>query len=243
MLTPVSNHKVMGRVAIIPARGGSKRIPRKNIKLFLGKPIIAYSIEAALESDLFDEVMVSTDDSEISEIAMSFGAKVPFLRSDRNSDDYATTIDVISEVIGCYKTSGRSFEQGCCIYPSAPFTTPRRLQEFVHKLSVGKFDCVFPVLKYGYPIQRALRMSGNDQVSMLDPKQITTRSQDLEATYHDAGQFYAFSVKALIDANKLWTDNTSAIEIDELTAQDIDTVDDWEIAEFKYEYLKVRGLL
>lgn len=233
----------MSRIAIIPARGGSKRIPRKNIKLFLGKPIITYSIEAALKSELFDEVMVSTDDKEIAEIAKNYGASVPFLRTDKNADDNATTIDVIAEVISDYEKLGRKFEKGCCIYPSAPFTSTERLISFFDKLEKENFDCVFPVLKYGYPIQRALRMDAKSRISMLNPEHLTTRSQDFENTYHDAGQFYVFDIETLVSQHKLWTSNTASIVIDEMSAQDIDNEEDWEVAEYKYAYLKKRNLI
>ena len=233
----------MANVAIIPARGGSKRIPRKNIKPFLGKPIIAYSIKAALDSGLFDEVMVSTDDKEIAEIAISFGAKVPFLRSAANADDFATTIDVIAEVIEDYKKEGKSFEYASCLYPSAPFNTAKRIQQFFDYLLKSGYDCVFPVLKYGYPIQRALRKNDKNKIEMLQKEHLITRSQDLEDTFHDAGQFYCFNVKALMKERKLWTNNTGAITIDEISAQDIDNLEDWEMAEFKYQYLTKKNLL
>lgn len=224
----------MNRIAIIPARGGSKRIPRKNIKEFLGKPIISYSIEAALKSKLFDEVMVSTDDKEIAEKAISFGAKVPFYRSKINSNDHATTFDVIDEVINNYKDEGIIFEQACCIYPTAPFTTPETLIKFYDFLNRSKYDCVFPVLKYSYPIQRALKLDKNNKMSMIYPQHLITRSQDLQESYHDAGQFYWFVTDKLMQEKKLWTDNTGSLEISEIEAQDIDNLEDWKIAEFKY---------
>lgn len=144
----------MSSIAIIPARGGSKRIPKKNIKEFLGRPILEYSIKAAFESGLFDEVMVSTDNKQIAEIAKSLGASVPFMRSSVNSNDFATTINVIEEVVGRYKKLNANFEYGCCLYPSAPFTTGVVLKRFYKFLTASNFDCVFPVLKYGHPIQR-----------------------------------------------------------------------------------------
>ena len=147
----------MTKLCIIPARGGSKRIPKKNIKLFLGKPIIAYSIEAAIESKLFDVVMVSTDDDEIKEIAISYGASVPFLRSKKNSDDFATTYDVIEEVLLKYKEVGENFEIACCIYSCAPFVTKEKLNESLKLLNTNKYDSVFPVIQFEFPIQRALK--------------------------------------------------------------------------------------
>ena len=228
----------MKRIAIIPARGGSKRIPRKNIKNFLNKPIISYSIEAALQSGLFDEVMVSTDDGEIAEVAKSFGACVPFLRSEKNSNDFATTFDVIDEVISRYRESGSTFDECCCIYPTAPFTTVKRLIQFHDFLEHSKFDCVFPILKYGYPIQRGLRLKDDGQMQMIYPEHLITRSQDLDASYHDAGQFYWFKVDHIIKFGQLWTDNTGALVIKELEAHDIDSLEDWEIAEFKYQLIE-----
>lgn len=224
----------MCKLAIIPARGGSKRIPRKNIKPFLGKPIIAYSIEAALKSNLFDEVMVSTDDLEIREIAIKYGAKVPFLRSEENANDYATTLAVLNEVLDAYKTRGKTFDYGICIYPTAPFVSSNLLMKAFHKLKNQKLDCVFSVLKYSFPIQRAMRVNVEDKIEMIDASNINVRSQDLEPSYHDAGQFYAFNIDTFIKEQKLWTTNTGCIEISELEAQDIDTETDWKLAEIKY---------
>ena len=169
----------MSRIAIIPARGGSKRIPKKNIKPFLGKPIIAYSIEAALASNLFDEVMVSTDDAEIVDIARKCGAKVPFIRSDKNADDYAILVDVLLEVIEDYKTKGRVFDYACCILPTAPFVSKDKIKKSYQTLTNNNFDSGFPVLEFSYPIQRALKIQ-DDKVSMVNSKFETTRSQDLE---------------------------------------------------------------
>jgi pseudaminic acid cytidylyltransferase len=224
----------MGNLCIIPARGGSKRIPRKNIKNFLGKPIIAYSIEAALDSGLFEEVMVSTDDNEIAEIAIQYGAKVPFMRSRENADDFASTIDVISEVLDRYKLLGESFKYACCIYPTAPFVTPDILNEGYNKLVGNNYDSVFPVLRYSYPIQRALRVE-EGKVKMFYPEFMESRSQDLEPAFHDAGQFYWFKTSLLEEYKNLWTNNTGEIEINELMGQDIDNETDWKIAEIKYK--------
>lgn len=227
----------MKRIAIIPARGGSKRIPKKNIKVFFGKPIIAYSIEVALKSKLFDEVMVSTDDIEIAKISEQYGAKVPFLRSSVNSNDYATTFDVIEEVINYYKQNSIHFNEACCIYPTAPFITPLKLKSFFDFLQSSKFDCVFPVLKYSYPIQRALKLNELNKMQMISPKHIVSRSQDLKDSFHDAGQFYCFNVLKLMEAKSLWTNNTGALEVKEMEVQDIDNIEDWEIAELKYKLL------
>jgi len=224
-------------LCIIPARGGSKRIPRKNIKDFLGKPIIAYSIEAALNSDLFDEVMVSTDDEEIAEVAKRYGARVPFIRSKKNADDFATTVDVLSEVLNEYKVLGKSFKNVCCIYPTAPFVTPEVLKEGYEKLITDNYDSVFSVLRYSFPIQRALKIE-KGKVSMFYPEFMESRSQDLEPSFHDAGQFYWFKPTVVEEQRKLWTSNTGEIEINELSAQDIDDKTDWKLAELKYELLQ-----
>jgi N-acylneuraminate cytidylyltransferase len=224
------------RICIIPARGGSKRIPKKNIKVFLGKPIISYSIQAAIKSNLFDEIMVSTDDVAVSKVATYFGAKVPFYRSDKNSDDYATTIDVIIEVIQNYENQGYSFETGCCLYPSAPFVAANSLVTSFEMLEKGNFDCIFPVLEYSHPIQRALKINKVGMVEMIEPKNLSRRTQDLPTTYHDAGQFYTFNVNALIKKQKLLTDNTSAMVINQMEAHDIDNEEDWQVAEFKYQF-------
>ena len=226
----------MANLAIIPARGGSKRIPRKNIKAFLGKPIISYSIEAAIESKLFDEVMVSTDDNEIAAIASSLGAKIPFMRSDKNADDYATTVDVLLEVLAQYRKSEMTFKNVCCIYPTAPFVSSKILKVSYNKLIEEKLDSVFPVLRYNFPIQRSMRIDNNSgKIKMIYPEHLTTRSQDLELSFHDAGQFYWLNVSKLIIQKKLWTNNTGAVEINEMQGQDIDTIDDWDLAELKYE--------
>jgi len=232
-----TNTGKISAIAIIPARGGSKRIPRKNIKSFCGKPIIAYSIEAAISSNLFDEIMVSTDDKEIALIAKQYGASVPFMRSKKNADDFATTFDVIKEVIESYKKIDWSFKYGCCIYPTAPFVTTTLLHQAFKKLVDNNFDTAFPVAQSSYPICRSLKIEDN-KVSLWWPENLNKRSQDLPFSYHDAGQFYWFNVENIMQKGMLLTDNTGAIIIDELQAQDIDTLDDWKIAEFKYKYLQ-----
>lgn len=224
----------MANLAIIPARGGSKRIPRKNIKSFLGKPIIAYSIEAALKSKLFDVVMVSTDDEEIAEIALKYGAEVPFFRSKINANDFAVLSDVIDEVLSKYSNTNQSFDQVCCILPTAPFITSKKITEAYQKLVDRKFDSVFPVLEFSFPIQRALKIEEH-RVSMVLEEHLNTRSQDLEPRYHDAGQFYWIKTEAFKLHKKLFTANSGAIVISPLEAQDIDTETDWKLAEIKYK--------
>ncbi|SHF90300.1 N-acylneuraminate cytidylyltransferase [Salegentibacter echinorum] len=224
-------------LCIIPARGGSKRIPRKNIKNFLGKPIIAYSITAALESKLFDEVMVSTDDEEIAEVAKKYGAKVPFMRSQKNADDFATTVDVLLEVTQKYEASDQTFDNICCIYPTAPFTTSVKLKEAFHKLQQEDLDSVFPIMAYSYPIQRSLRLK-DDKITFFYPEFEEARSQDLEDAFHDAGQFYFFKTKSLLENKTIFSVKTGGIVINELEAQDIDSKTDWKIAEIKYEFIQ-----
>jgi len=227
----------MKKIAIIPARGGSKRIPKKNIKPFLGKPIIAYSIEVALKSGLFDEVMVSTDDKKIVEIAKSYGASVPFLRSGKNSDDYATAIDVLTEVITEYQNRNQVFGYACCIFPTAPFVTATKLSESFDLLIKKNYDTVFPVLKFSFPIQRAIKLDTSNKMQMFQPEHMGTRSQDLTPAYHDSGQFYWFQPAKVLPQKKLWTNNTGCILIDEMEGQDIDNLEDWNLAELKYQII------
>ncbi len=227
----------MSNLAIIPARGGSKRIPGKNIKDFLGKPIIAFSIEAALKSGLFEEVMVSTDDKEIAEIATKYGAKVPFMRSEKNADDFATTVDVLLEVIEKYQEKGKTFDNIACIYPSAPFTTSNKLNEAFTLLVSKKLDAVFPVMPFSFPIQRSLKLK-QERLEYFYPEFENSRSQDLEQAYHDAGQFYFINTSRLLSNKSILSKNTGAILITELEAQDIDNEIDWKIAEIKYELLQ-----
>jgi pseudaminic acid cytidylyltransferase len=224
------------KIAIIPARGGSKRILKKNIKLFNGKPIIAYAIENAINSKLFDEIIVSTDDKEIAGIAKKYGAKVPFLRSQKNSDDFASTFDVIEEVIDFYSENEVcKYSYACCIYPCTPLLDTSILQLSYDKLINQKFDLVYPIVKYGYPIQRALIIDNNNKVQMLHPEHLFSRSQDLDETYHDAGQFYFFNVHEIMAQKKILTSNTGCVIVSEMDVQDIDTHEDWLLAENKYK--------
>ncbi len=225
----------MKKIAIITARSGSKRIPKKNIKFFLGKPIIAYSIEKAINSKLFDKVMVSTDDKEIADISKNYGAEVPFFRSKKNSDDFSTTPDVLIEVLETYKKLNEEFDFGCCIYPTAPLISKKELKKSFDLLISKKYDCVFPILPFSYPIQRALRIENSEKVEMINPLNYRVRSQDLEKMYHDAGQFYWFNVSKFINKKKLWTNNTGFIIVDEINTQDIDDEMDWRLAEIKYK--------
>lgn len=228
----------MANICIIPARGGSKRIPRKNIRLFHGKPIIAYSIQAALESGLFDEVMVSTDDREIAEIAKQYGAKVPFLRSSKNSNDFASTAEVILEVISAYLKINQHFNLICCCYPTAPFISSTRLKQGFEKLTFQPFDSVFPIVAFSYPILRSLKMDNNYKVSLNWPEYLNSRSQDLPQAYHDAGQWYWLKTDAFIKNREIMTENSCGLLLDDLEVQDIDNETDWKLAELKYELLQ-----
>lgn len=228
----------MTRIAIIPARSGSKRIPNKNIKSFLGKPIIAYSIQTAIESNLFDEVMVSTDCEEIAKIAKSYGAKVPFYRTKKNASDYASTLEVLNEVIDQYKINGFDYDYGCCLYSTAPFITPNHLKEAYKNLIDKSFDTVFAAVKYGHPIERAFQLNNDNKVQINNPEKEFTRTQDLSPNYHDAGQFYWFKTKSLIKNDSLLNGNVGAIIMDEIEVHDIDSPTDWNIAELKYKILK-----
>lgn len=225
------------RLCIIPARGGSKRIPRKNIRSFLGKPIIAYSIEAARASGLFTEVMVSTDDGEIAEVAQKYSATVPTLRSRQNSNDTATTVAVLREVLSGYRDRGHTFDAVCCLYATAPFISSQLLDRGLALLLRETFDTVFPVVRFGSPIQRALTVGEGGKVSLLQHEYRHSRSQDLVPAYHDAGMFYWFRPAAVLDAGTLWTDNSGSIVLTELETQDIDSPIDWRLAELKYQLL------
>lgn len=222
----------MKNLAIIPARGGSKRIPRKNIKDFLGKPIIAYSIEAALKSELFDEVMVSTDDEEIAEIAIKYGAKVPFMRSKETANDFATLADVVDDVKNSYSKMDRKFSYICLILATSPLISQENLLIGYKLLIKNAADSVRPVVKFSYPIQRALKLT-NSKVSLFYPEYINSRSQDLEQAYHDAGQFYWMQYQTALRGQ-----NKQAFEIPETNVQDIDSEEDWILAELKYKISK-----
>ena len=222
-------------LAIITARGGSKRIPKKNIKEFCGKPIIQYSIEAAMESGVFDEVMVSTDDEEIRKVSEACGGNVPFLRSQETANDMAMTHEVILEVLEEYKKRGQEFEYVCCIYPTAPFITPAKLRESMEKLTQTGAEGVIPVVPYSFPPQRCFVLR-EGRVQFRWPENRLVRSQDLEKWYHDCGQFYFLSVPAFLEQKKLIPEHTVPVIMSELEVQDIDNYEDWKIAEMKYSF-------
>ncbi|MDD6208566.1 MAG: pseudaminic acid cytidylyltransferase [Clostridiales bacterium] len=230
-------------LAIIPARGGSKRIPGKNIKKFCGKPIIAYSIEAAKESGVFDEIMVSTDSEEIADIARTLGASVPFMRSAETAGDFASTKDVLLEVFREYEKKGQLFEQACCIYPTAPFVTGEGLRESRKMLEKEGVAMVNPIVQFSFPPQRGLSVNEDGIIEVLHMENRFVRSQDMEPVYHDAGQFYWYDVRAFLRNDGIMDGLSAAYILDDLHVQDIDNETDWEIAEMKYEILKRKGLL
>ncbi len=226
----------MKRLAVITARGGSKRIPHKNIRDFCGKPIITYSIEAALGSGLFEEVMVSTDDEKIAEIAKAAGAQVPFFRSEATSGDYATTAEVLLEVLKDYERLGRSFQVLACLYPTAPFVTAEKLKAAACLLEEKDWDSVMPVAEFSFPPLRGMVIR-EEKLTYRWEEFSQCRSQDLEPIYHDCGQFYLLRTDRFKASKKLVTDNTGALLIDGLEMQDIDNETDWKLAELKYSLM------
>jgi len=221
------------RIAIITARGGSKRIPKKNIKEFCGKPIIAYSIEAALNAALFDEVMVSTDSVEIADVARMYGAKIPFMRSPATSDDYATTAYVLREVLREYKELGQEFGSMACLYPTAPFITSEKLRRAFSILEAEDVDSVQPVVAFSYPPMRCMVIQ-DGIAKMKWPEYARTRSQDLEPLYHDCGQFYVYRVPSFLEGKGM---RVAPMITNELEVQDIDNETDWKLAELKYQMM------
>lgn len=227
----------MRSIAIITARGGSKRIPKKNIKDFCGKPIIAYSITAALQAGIYDEVMVSTDSEEIAKIANKYGANVPFLRSEKTSNDYATTRDVLMEVLNEYKKRGESFDDMTCIYPTAPFITAEKLRDAVTLFRKKNGSLLIPVVQFSYPPQRAYIIQ-NDKLHYKWEQYRNTRSQDLEPFFQEAGQFYCYNIKDFLEANGYINNNIIPYILLESEVQDIDNEEDWKIAEMKFKLMK-----
>lgn len=224
-------------IAIIPARGGSKRIPRKNIQLFHGKPIIAYAIETAIESGLFSRIIVSTDDAEIAQIAKNYGAEVPFLRSNENADDFATTSSVLMEVLEQLSANGESYTSACCIYPTSPLIDSKDLNHANEQFRSNEYDVLISCVAYSFPIQRSFHLNDVNMVELNHPEAINQRSQDLVKNYHDAGAMYFFNVQKFKASKSLWSGNIGAFELSELKVQDIDTLEDWKIAELKYSIL------
>lgn len=230
----------MNVVAIITARGGSKRIPKKNIKEFCGKPIIAYSIEAALKSKVFDEVMVSTDSKEIADIAKSYGASVPFMRSVETSGDFSNTSDVLNEVLNDYTAQNKNFETFCCLYPTAPFVTAEKLKKAYQTFCDNDADSLMTVVKFSFPPQRAMVIR-DGSLEFQFPEYKNSRSQDLEPVYHDCGQFYYCKTESFLKNHFLIGKKTVPFILNETEAQDIDNYSDWILAEEKYRRMYQKG--
>jgi N-acylneuraminate cytidylyltransferase len=225
-------------IAVIPARGGSKRIPRKNIRDFCGKPMIAWSIEAARISGCFDRILVSTDDPEIADVAREFGAEAPFMRPAELADDHTPTIPVISHAVNWVKSHGESPETVCCIYATAPMLQAEDLRQGLALLEAQQCDYVFPVAIYPFPIQRAVRITTTGRVEMFYPENFGTRSQDLEPAYHDAGQFYWGHAHTWLSGRPIFSPLTIPLILPGHRVQDIDTPDDWQRAEWMFRYLR-----
>ncbi|MCA1529375.1 MULTISPECIES: pseudaminic acid cytidylyltransferase [Bradyrhizobium] len=222
------------RIAVIPARGGSKRIPRKNIRPFCGKPIISYSIDAARQSGLFDEVIVSTDDEEIAAVARQCGATTPFVRPKEISDDFTGTNAVVKHAVAWFIERGGEISHACCIYATAPLIQSRYLREGHDALSGSDAAFAFSVTSYAFPIQRAVRITTAGRVDAIHPEHRMTRSQDLEPAYHDAGQFYWGTAAAFLEDLPLFSDRSIGIVLPRMYVQDVDTLEDWEQAEYMF---------
>jgi N-acylneuraminate cytidylyltransferase len=231
------------KVAIIPARGGSKRIPRKNIKSFCGKPMIAWSIEAALNSHCFNKVIVSTDDQEIAEVARKFGAEVPFIRPNELADDFTGTIPVTKHAIEWLENQGQTVSEAMCIYPTAPFVQPKIIVEAYEQWHASQANYCFTATNYAAPIQRAFKLTDNKRAQMFQPELFNERSQDLEEAYHDAGQFYWGKPEAFKRLEPVISEDSSPYVLPRYLVQDIDTPDDWVLAELLYQALKANGNL
>jgi N-acylneuraminate cytidylyltransferase len=227
----------MSRVAVIPARGGSKRIPRKNIKEFCGKPIIAWSIEAAKASGCFEQIIVSTDDQEIAEIAKAWGASVPFMRPADLSNDFAGTIPVIHHAVDWINEHQGPVKYACCIYPTAPFVSPEDLRKGWDVIRQGTCSYAFSATSYASPIQRAFRITECGGVAMFSPENFNRRSQDLEEAWHDAGQFCWGTAEAWIAEKMVFSEDSVPIKLPRHRVQDIDTPEDWSRAELMFQAL------
>ncbi|WP_394128827.1 pseudaminic acid cytidylyltransferase [Shewanella maritima] len=226
-------------IAIIPARGGSKRIPKKNIKDFAGKPLIAYSIDAAVNSGCFDKVIVSTDDSEIAEVARSYGAETPFIRPDNIADDYATTAVVIAHAIDWCQQQNYSIDFVCCVYATAPFIQIEHIRDSLALIKQhGSASYCFPVCEFSFPIQRAISIDEHSRVSMFQPEHFNTRSQDLTQGFHDVGQFYWGKPHAFVQQIPMFSEAAIAYPISRKWVIDLDTQEDWEYALLLQKALK-----
>jgi len=227
-------------VAIIPARGGSKRIPNKNTKLFAGRPIISYSIRVAQEAGLFDRVIVSTDSLEIAAIAREDGAEVPFLRPAELANDFAGTAEVVCHAIEWLAKEGKQPEFICCIYATAPFIQASYLKQGYDKLVSSDATTVFSVTTYPYPIYRSLKITEDDRIKMIWPDYENIRSQDLPEAYHDAGQFYWANTNKFMKGKALFAKDSLPVILPRYLVQDIDTAEDWETAEMMFATTKAK---
>lgn len=227
------------KVAVIPARGGSKRIPRKNIKEFCGKPMIAYSIEAAVKSGCFDIVVVSTDSTEIAEVAQAYGAEVPFIRPEELSNDHAGTIPVIQHAVDWLIEQGEDPVFVCCLYATAPFITPEAIKQGLQQLKDTNAAYAFSATSYAFPIQRAFKIKPSLGVEMFEPELFNTRSQDLEEAYHDAGQFYWGRVDAWQSEKTVFGADATPVILPRHRVQDIDTPEDWQRAELLFKAMQL----
>lgn len=226
------------KLAVIPARGGSKRIPGKNIKDFCGQPMIARSIEAARQSGCFDRIIVSTDDPQIADVARAHGADVPFMRPPELSDDHTGTIPVIAHTIRWQQQHGEAPEQVCCIYATAPFVLADDIARGLQLLQDRAARYAFSVTSYPFPIQRAIRLTVGGNVAMFSPGHFNTRSQDLEEAYHDAGQFYWGDAAAWLDGTPIFSEASVPVILPRYRVQDIDTPEDWVRAEMMFRALQ-----
>lgn len=231
------------KLAVIPARGGSKRIPRKNIKLFGGRPMISWSIQAALDSGCFDKVIVSTDDQEIAEVAREWGAETPFVRPASLADDHTGTTAVISHAATWAIQAGWAPSHVCCIYATAPLLDAKYLADALTRLEAAQCDFVFSATSYAFPVQRAIALESDGAVRMLQPDQFNVRSQDLQAAFHDAGQFYWGTVQAWLSGRPIFGTTSRIVQLPRYRVQDIDDIEDWESAEILHAALQSRQRL
>jgi N-acylneuraminate cytidylyltransferase len=229
------------RLCVIPARGGSKRIPHKNIKSFCGQAVIGYSIKAALESKCFDKVIVSTDNSEIAEVAKIFDAGVPFVRPQSLSDDFTSTMPVIKHAIEWFDEQNETPSEVCCLYATAPFVTSNAIQMSYDQMQQTQADYCFTVTSFAFPIQRAFKITEENRLEMFYPENLEKRSQDLEESYHDAGQFYWGKADSFRQNKTLFSKAASPYILPRYLVQDIDTPEDWRRAELMYQVLKKGG--
>lgn len=231
----------MSRIAIIPARGGSKRIPRKNVKDFCGKPMIAWSIEAAKASGCFDEIIVSTDDEEIARVSRECGAQTPFRRPEKLADDFTGTLPVIRHAVGWVSHNHGSVEYACCLYATAPFVFAEDLKRGLQLIQDKCSSYAFSVTSYAFPIQRAIRITPAGRVAMFNPEYFNARSQDLEDAWHDAGQFYWGTAEAWRDERPIFGDDSVPVRLPRHRVQDIDTPEDWARAEWLFRAMQAEG--